>query len=233
VLGATVQEVVQKSDSVVVRYTQDGVEHEVTARYAVLATPAPITRRIAVNLPAHTAEALDQIVYGPYVSAAFLTDETGPRPWDKTYAIATPKRSFNVAFNMSNLVRGSETERAPGSSFMVFSPARFARPLLDRSDEDITATYLQDLEDIFPGFGNLVIESQVQRWPLGLAYCYPGRGRIQPTLMRPAGRMFLAGDYLGTWYTETAVQSGFSAAQDILSALTDRRGRGAAEGGNP
>jgi len=29
----------------------------------------------------------------------------------------------------------------------------------------------------------------------------------------------LAGDYLGTWYTETAVQSGFAAAQDILSAL--------------
>jgi oxygen-dependent protoporphyrinogen oxidase len=230
VLGAAVQEVVQKSDSVVVRYTQDGVEHEVTARYAVLATPAPITRRIAVNLPEQTAEALGQVVYGPYVSAAFLTDETGPQPWDSTYAIATPKRSFNVAFNMSNLVRGAETERAPGSSIMVFSPARFARPLLDASDEDVTATYLRDLQEIFPGFGDLVVESQVQRWPLGLAYCFPGRGRLQPALTRPAGRLFLAGDYLGTWYTETAVQSGFSAAQDILSALTDRRGHGAAEG---
>jgi oxygen-dependent protoporphyrinogen oxidase len=31
--------------------------------------------------------------------------------------------------------------------------------------------------------------------------------------------VLLAGDYLGTLYTETAIQSGFAAAQDAMSLL--------------
>jgi hypothetical protein len=45
-----------------VRYTKDGVACEVKARTAVLATPAPISRRIGVNLPADLREALSKIV---------------------------------------------------------------------------------------------------------------------------------------------------------------------------
>jgi oxygen-dependent protoporphyrinogen oxidase len=59
----------------------------------------------------------------------------------------------------------------------------------------------------------------VQRWPQGLAYAYPGRGRLQRALLRPLGNVVLAGDYLGTWYTETAVRTGFAGAQEILSHL--------------
>jgi oxygen-dependent protoporphyrinogen oxidase len=60
----------------------------------------------------------------------------------------------------------------------------------------------------------------VRRWPLGLAYCFPGRGRIQEALTRPAERIHLAGDYLGTFYTETAAETGWRAANTILRALT-------------
>jgi oxygen-dependent protoporphyrinogen oxidase len=76
-----------------------------------------------VDIDDDVGAALDRIVYGPYVSAAVLTNETGRQRWDGVYAIATPKRSFNVAFNMSNVVRARETARQPGSSLMVFSPA--------------------------------------------------------------------------------------------------------------
>lgn len=218
-LAAEVHEVVHGRDHVVVRYRHDGEEHEVRARYAVLATIAPVARTIAPDLDPDVREALDRIEYGPYVSTAFLTNETTPQVWDDSYAIATPKRAFNVFFNMSNIVRAAEHTRGRGSSIMAFSPARFARPLLERSDEEILATYYRDLDDIFPGFPGLVEEAHVQRWPQGLAYCFPGRGRLQPTLTRRSSRIMLAGDYLGTWYTETAVQSGFAAAQDILSSL--------------
>ncbi|OKL37787.1 flavin monoamine oxidase family protein [Domibacillus mangrovi] len=218
-IGAVVNEVFHKPNSVVVRYTQNGVSYEEEARYAILATPAPITRKIAVDIDQQMGEALDQIVYGPYVSAAFLTNETGPQVWDNAYAVAAPKRSFNVAFNMSNIVRNNEPVRQQGSSFMTFSPARLARNLIEKTDDQIVKTYLNDLDDIFPGFSNHVVESEVQRWPLGLVYCFPGRSKIQPYLTRPSGRLYLAGDYLGTLYTETAIQTGYDAAQDILSLL--------------
>ena len=39
-------------------------------------------------------------------------------------------------------------------------------------------------------------------------------------------RIFLAGDYLGTLYTETAIQTGFSAAQEAASLLATERQQG-------
>ena len=218
-LGAEVQEVVQYGDHVVVRYRQDGEDREVQARTAVLATPATVSHKVGVDLPADQREALGQIKYGSYVSAAFLTNETKPQPWDGAYGIATPKRSFNVALNMGNIVRGAESHRQPGGSIMTFSPASLAEKLLPKTDEEIIDTYVSDLDQVLPGFAGIVEEAHVQRWPIGAPYCFPGRGKLQDVLMRPAERVFLAGDYLGTLYTETAITSAFTAAQNAASLL--------------
>lgn len=223
-LAATVLEVVTKKSSVVVRYHQNGEDKEVEARCAVLATPATVAHRVGVDLPQETREALSQVVYGPYVSAAFLTDETTPQIWDDAYAIATPKRSFSVALNMSNVVRGSESVRRPGSSLMTFSPASSARNLLEQTDEAVLRRYVDDLDQILPGVANALVEAEVQRWPEGAPYCFPGRGALQPALTRPTDRVFLAGDYLGTLYTETAIQTGFAAAANANNLLTQSEG---------
>jgi len=108
---------------------------------------------------------------------------------------------------------------------MTFSPASLARTLLAKSDEEILRIYTDDLNRILgPRFGDSVVEAQVQRFQTGAPYCFPGRGALQPTLMRRGSRVVLAGDYLGTLYTETAIQTGFSAAQEVLSLLaTDRQ----------
>lgn len=223
-LNSDVVEIVHKHRSVVVRYRQDGIDHEVEGRFVVLATPATVSHRVAVDLPDDIREALGKIVYGPYVSAAFLTNETTRQPWDKAYGIATPKRSFNVVLNQASLVRGHESMRQPGSSIMTFSPASLARALLEKSDEEILDIYTGDLNQVLgDGFGDSVVEAQVQRWETGAPYCFPGRGALQPTLTRRGSRVFLAGDYLGTLYTETAIQTGFSAAQKAVSQLAAER----------
>ena len=107
---------------------------------------------------------------------------------------------------------------------MPFSPASLARTLLDRSDEEILRIYTDDLDQVLgSGFGDSVVEAQVQRWETGAPYSFPGRGALQPTLMRRGSRVFLAGDYLGTLYTETAISTGFSAAQEAASLLATER----------
>jgi oxygen-dependent protoporphyrinogen oxidase len=223
VLGAEVLEVIQQPDGVRVRYRRGNTAEEVLAGHCVLATPAPVARRLASGLAPETAQALGKVVYGPYVSAAFLTNETVPQPWDHCYAIATPKRAFNVFFNMTSLARSREPTRRPGSSIMVFSPAELAVALTDLDDGKVIERYLEDLEDIFPGFRGLVVEAHVRQWPLGLAYCFPGRRCIQEALTRPGERIHLAGDYLGTFYTETAVETGWRAAERILQTSRSRR----------
>src|SRR5262249_7383957 len=226
-LGTEVIEIVHKKRSVVVRYRQDGADQEAEGRLVILATPAMVSHRVAVDIPQDVRDALGKVIYGPYVSAASLTNETPPRPWDGAYAIATPKRSFNIVLTQSSLIRGSELVRQPGGSIMVFSPASLARTLLAKSDEEILRIYADDLDHVLgPGFANSIVEAQVQRWETGAPYCFPGRGALQPTLMRRGSRVLLAGDYLGTLYTETAIQTGFSAAQEALSLLATHRQQG-------
>jgi protoporphyrinogen/coproporphyrinogen III oxidase len=230
-LEAEVMEIVHTKRSVIVRYRQNGVDHELEGRCAVLATPATASHRVAVDIPADIRDALGKVVYGPYVSAAFLTEEATPQPWDAAYGIATPKRSFNIVLNQSSLVRGGETARLPGSSIMAFSPAGLARALLPKTDEEILRTYTDDLNQVLgKGFGESVVEAQVQRWETGAPYCFPGRGALQSTLTRRGSRVLLAGDYLGTLYTETAVQTGFSAAQEAASLLATERQQRPARG---
>ena len=72
-------------------------EYTETAKYVILATPAPITQKITKNLSPKLEHALKQVKYGPHVSASFLTNETSEQVWDDVYAFATPKLIFCAA----------------------------------------------------------------------------------------------------------------------------------------
>ena len=65
----------------------------------------------------------------------------------------------------------------------------------------------------------LVRETVVRRWELGLPHPRPGRHLLQGALEQPLGAVHLAGDYLGTTYIETAIETGTAAAQRIRSML--------------
>jgi len=178
---------------------------ELRARHAVIATPAHVTRAITA-LPAELDGALAQIAYGRYVLAAFLVDEEGAAPWRGVYAIATPGRSFNMLFNMANVL-------GRGGSLMAYSGASLAGPLWALDDDEVRSRYLADLCEVLPGVR--VAETVVHRWEHGLPFVRPGRHAVQGILERACGRVVLAGDYLGSRYTDTAIASGLSAAARV------------------
>jgi oxygen-dependent protoporphyrinogen oxidase len=215
--GAVVTAVVPHGDTATVRYRAGGEERELAARAVVLATPAYETRRVLAGLPVDTAAALEAIPYGPYVVGAFLTNEQGPMPWDDVYALATPGRSFSMLFNTANVLRTGP--RRGGGSLMVYAAADFARALANEDDDAVAERFRDDLDALFPGARAVVEETVVLRLPRGLPYPRPGRGRLQAALTRPLDPVYLAGDYLGTWYTETAVQTATAAAAAIERRL--------------
>jgi len=201
-----------------VRFEADGGEREIHARSAVVATPAPIARLIIGDLPAGVARALEGISYGPYVVGAFLTGETSPMPYDGVYAAATPGLSFNMLFNTANVVRRSGARHA-GGTLMVYSAAALARSLARLGDADVERRYLEDLHAVFPALRGSVRETVIRRWELGLPHPRPGRHLLQPALEQPLGAIHLAGDYLGTTYIETAIETGAAAARRIRATL--------------
>ena len=223
VMGAEAHEVVTEGGLVRVRYRQNGSDREVLARHVTMATKAFDAARIVLDLPSETRRSLETIPYGPSVVMAILTGEPGPMPWDDLYALATPKRSFSMLFNIVNVLRPSSAEsiagREPGGSLMVYRSGRAALELLERSDSEIEQAFLDDLYAIFPAARGVVLETMLVRMPRMLPYAFPGRAALQPALEQPLGRLHLAGDYLGGVYTETAIASGQSAASDIRLAL--------------
>ncbi len=217
-LGARVGTVEQDDDGVTVTYSDAAGEQRIRAREAIVATPAYVTVEIVAGLPADTSSALRAIPYGPYVVGAFHTRETRRMPWDDIYAIATPRRSFNMLFNTANVLR-QPGPRTPHGSLMVYAAADLGRALLAERDEDVRARFRSDLEDMFPEARRVIDEIVVHRWERGIPFPQPGRARLQPALTRPLGRVHLAGDYLGTWYTETAAQTAEQAATAVRRTL--------------
>ncbi len=219
VTGAHAGSVVQTANGVSVKYTLAGREREASGKYAIVATPAPITRKMLTDLPPETATALDGITYGPFVVAAFLTNETGPMPYDGTYAIAVAGKSFNMFFNHANPVHGGG--RGAGGSLMVYAGADRGRRLMDKSDDEVRDIFLADIYSLFPQTKGTIAETIVQRWPLAIPYTAVGRYRLQPGLERPLGNVFLAGDYLEFPAMESAALSGREAAKKVRERLEE------------
>ena len=225
IAGALGPRVVTGTPVVQVRTEGDAVEvvrddgRTEAARFVVVAAPAPVARALVPELPAETAAALEAIEYGPYVVAAIRTGEERAAPWDAVYALAAAGRSFNMLFNTANVLRGRESARSPGGTLMVYSGASLARELWDLDDGAVRERYLADLDAVFPAAAAVAEEVVVRRWERGLPYVFPGRHRLQAALERGLGRIVLAGDYLGTRYTETAIGSGLAAAESIRRSL--------------
>jgi protoporphyrinogen/coproporphyrinogen III oxidase len=209
---------------VTVAFREAGRERVIHAQAAVVATPAPVARQIVAGLPPEVARALDGIAYGPYVVGAFLTGETGPMPYDGVYAAATPGMSFNMLFNTANVLRRAGA-RVPGGTLMVYAAAGLARDLAELDDAEVERRFLADLHGLFPALRGQVRETVIRRWEPGLPHPRPGRHRLQPALEQPLGAIQLAGDYLGTTYIETAIETGTAAARRIRRALAAQASR--------
>jgi len=217
-LGAEVTEVQPGDDHVRVTYIQGGETRVVHARHVIMACQANVSSRVLRDIPADTAEALAQIRYGAFLSVAVLTDETGPMPWDNAYAIATPGLAFGVFFNQASSLRGAGP-RQPGGSLMLFRGADGAAEMMQLSDAEICERFRADLVGLFPQARGIIREMQVQRWPQGAPYSFPGRAALQPALTRDLGRVQLAGDYLEFPCMDAAIATAGEAAGRIEAAL--------------
>ncbi len=220
-LGARVLEVRREGAGVVVHYEQAGASQTITARRAIIATPAFVTHVIARDLPQATRQALEAIRYGAYLSVAALTSETKALPWDGNYAISTPGRAFGVLFNQATAIREPSGPRRSGGSIMMFRGARGAAELIPRSDAELEALFLADLERTFPGSTSLVAEIAVHRWPAGAPFTFPGRAALQAALTADLGAVLLAGDYLEFPNMEAAAVTGAEAAAKAEASLVE------------
>jgi oxygen-dependent protoporphyrinogen oxidase len=213
--GCRVESVTDEGDHVAIATATGTIQ----ARHCVIATLADQAADLAPGLPAETIETLRALPYGAMCAMAVLTDETGPQEWDELYALATPDRPFNMVFNMANVIRPRSAARQPGGSLMLYRSASGAVPFIEMDDAETERVFLEALYDVYPATRGHVTETLLAKIPRCIPFPKPGRHRLQASLERDMGRIRLAGDYMGTGYTESAVASAQDAARSIRLAL--------------
>jgi oxygen-dependent protoporphyrinogen oxidase len=222
-LSARAYTVTRRPTDVEVIYYRDSRQHRILARHVIVGTPANVAGAIARDLPADTRAALSQISYGPFLSAAVLTNEAGAMPFDNSYAIATPGLAFGVFFNQASTLRTGP--RKAGGSLMLFRGAEAAASLMDFTDSELERRMLTDLYTLFPQTHGTVREIAIQRWRQGAPYSFPGRANLQLALTRDLGKVHLAGDYLEFPCMDAAISTAAEAADAVEMALNKAKGQ--------
>lgn len=186
-------------------------------RAAVIATPPDAAHALALADFPDLAAALARLRWGAFLTAAVETRETGPMPWDGTYAIATPDAAFSVVFDMASSLR--EGPRRPGGSLTLFCGALAAQALSPQSDTCIEDRFRADLQRLFPEVAGLLGPMEIRRWPVGAPFAAPGSAALVESLGRFAPPLALAGDYLEFPNIESAIASGERAAAAVSEWL--------------
>lgn len=222
VLGATVTKVEPDGDGALVHFDTADEPSSVWARRVIVATPAPVARAIVQSLPPEVDRALESVAYGPFVTMAILTTESGPMPWDDIYALLTPGLSFNMLFNHANPLRG-KTTRQSGGSLMCYAGGQPGREMLELPEEEIARRFTRDLARVYPQLADLVAETVVQKWRHGNCFHTPDTD-FEPMAQYsrdPANAIQFAGDYFAevSGSIEDATRSGLETAQCVAGAL--------------
>lgn len=222
VLGEVqVTDVRQTGDHVTVQAVSPQGPIRLRARHCVVAVPAMVARSVVQGLPTETAAALDRISYGPFLSVALLARASTPMPWTGTYGLATPDGRFSVLFNQSTPV--DQDDRDGRDSLMLFCGARRATAMMAQSDSAIEAAAMAHILQLFPRGEVKISDIVIQRWEAGAPVALPGRATVQDNLMRPLGRIALAGDYLQSPNMNAAIASSDRALALLgLQAITDQ-----------
>jgi protoporphyrinogen oxidase len=230
VLGAAVASVTNHGGEVAVTYSRPdgGASETVRARCCIMAAPAPAVLDIVHGLPAAKRAALERMQpYTEGLNVVWMTDETGPMPWDQLLAVPAVGASFELFSNNAFFARRHSAQRRPGGTFATMSiSAGKARSFSELRDGEIRAAQLADLKRMFPTAAGVLerARTRIERWR-ALPRFYKGWLADQADVRAPFGNIHFCGDYTAQPGTPGAVGSGHHAAVAVRRALSAGRSR--------
>ncbi len=224
-LGARVTEVRREGGRYLISgQSAEGESAMVSADGVIFAAPAPITLDIAgAVLSDEQRHILDRIPYSTFATVALFSESP---IFDQAFDLAVPDGWIFTDIYDSNWVQRAYDDRAAGFAGHVAAaylapPGYRDRELMRRSDADLVAATVSDLQRIFPAAPALVSGSEVTRHAYAYPVMRPGAYRRLARLHRTmiGSRVQLAGDGVIYPTFEAAADSAALAAERIYEAL--------------
>lgn len=206
--GAFVWSVSQDSDAVKVSFDRGGKTYVATAKAAVFAVPAMVTRRVAADLSAPKKRALGAVRYSSYAVVPMSVNRT---------LLSESFVLWNASAFFTDLTFPPPSAGREGQVVVAYVPyggEPGRRRLFAASDASIKSRVLADLDRMFPGASAEVADISVIRWGHAMPVPAPDyMTKVRPVLARPECRYFFAGVDTQLPCLEGAVYSGYLAAQ--------------------
>ncbi|HKN00286.1 MAG TPA: NAD(P)/FAD-dependent oxidoreductase [Candidatus Binataceae bacterium] len=190
------------------------------ADHVILATTAPIAARLYGG-----EDELERKLMGTKYSSTIRVGLATSRHWREepalknvwAFLVPRPDRKLIVSATVEST---KSIERAPeGELLNLFVGPEQAIGMLDLPEQEIVDAVLPDIERYFHGATATKRFAHVVRWRDALPKCPVGHSRdlAEYRRSRPHDRrVMLAGDYLGMPSFESAIETGFWAADAIL-----------------
>jgi protoporphyrinogen/coproporphyrinogen III oxidase len=194
------------------------------ASYVILATPAPLAKRILVD-PIEIEPHLLNTEYGSTINVSLATRKR----WSSTrkdlkdvYGFLIPRKEAGLVGAIGIETNKFNIQSGNGDLFSVMTKgAKTNHELLAMSDQAIVSAMAAEMDAYFPGISADITMSRVYRWPLAQTLSPVGRGKAVQSYQNRVVEylpVVLAGDYLGVGSTDSAALTGKWAAQTILAA---------------
>ncbi len=216
--NSEVLEIVPKGEQYIIKYKEGGTAKEMIANKLIIATPAPVTAKIAPQvLPKETVELLQEVEYGQYLTVALFSEEP---VWESCFDLGVEEGwFFTDVYDATWIQKSFEPELKDVHIISLYISGKSSKDksLLSMSDQEILEKCYVDLEKLFPGVKSKITGFDVQRFSYAYPVFTPGYFKRAVKLNEQnKGKVLLAGDYMLYPTFEEAAESGANAAEKIM-----------------
>lgn len=213
-----------KQDKVIVRTPTNNIE----ADHVIVATPASAARTLYFQNTELERE-LMRTDYSATVNVAIgIQNKLACLALEQVYGILIPGVERRVIAAIAIGPNKCKTIPPDCELLNVMLADKPGKEFVKKSDEEILAAILTEIELYFPGLCDLILFTRVYRWPQAEPRSPIGRSKAIKSYRKNNGhqKILLAGDYLSMPFTEGAVESGLWAANQILNSMNTSHSRG-------
>ena len=193
---------------------------EWNTEHVIMTVPAPIAKNL-IQKPDKQTLRLLETEYSSSIIISLLTSNnwTSPSNIQSAYGfLYSPEINSKIAAiaieNNKYYARSKQ-----GFLINIMLSDQWAKKLLHLSDEDIYKEIQIDVENILPNIYSNLQMKKMFRWQYAMPYTPIGRAKAVKEYCdtrNKNNRMWLAGDYLGFPWTDSAAQTGLWAANQVL-----------------
>jgi oxygen-dependent protoporphyrinogen oxidase len=217
--GVVATEIIETSSNVKIISNRD----EFKAKHAIVTTPAPITKNLIIN-PDKETSTLFNTPYSSSMLISFLTHEDWSPPSSICSAygfLFNPCSDSKIAaFTIEN--KKCFTRKKSGYLLNIMLTDKWAKNFFHLTDESIYSEIQTDIENILPKLYIMSYKKVLFRWPYAMPCTPIGRAKAVTEYRQTRTsnvRIWLAGDYLGFPWADSAAQTGLWASEQVKKYL--------------